>query len=165
MLVIADTSALIAVSSCNGLHWLDTLFAQIKVPQAVYDEATTQGKPQAKALKSYLADKVLPIEISEFVIATPKLGKGELEAMALYKQQRADRLLLDDLQARKTASYNGINIIGSIGILLLAKENGLITCIKPCLDRIQQSNIRISHKLVKEALTIAGENTGSLPEN
>ena len=157
MLVIADTSALIAVSICNGLHWLDALFTKIQVPQAVYNEATAQGKPQAEALKSYLADKVLPVEISEFVIAVPKLGKGELEAMALYKQQHADRLLIDDLQARKTASYNGIKIIGSIGILLLAKDNGLISSIKPHLDRIQQSNIHISQKLINEALIIAGE--------
>lgn len=157
MLVIADTSALIAIASCSGLHWLDALFAEIQVPQAVYDEATEQGKPQANALRNYLTGKVLNIEISEFVIAAPKLGKGELEAMALYKQQHADRLLIDDLQARKTANYNNIKIIGSMGILLLAKDKGLVSTVKPHLDVIQQSNIHIGHDLIKKVLILADE--------
>jgi len=77
--------------------------------------------------------------------------------MALYKHQKAQYLLIDDLLARKTAQHNGINIIGSIGILLLAKENGFIPKIKPYLEMIQQSNIHISQRLINEALKIAGE--------
>ncbi|WP_069471925.1 hypothetical protein [Candidatus Marithrix sp. Canyon 246] len=81
MLIIADTSALIAIAACNGLHWLDTLFDEIQVPQA-------------SALRNYLFDKIIDIDLSKFIIVAQGLGKGELEAMALYKHQHADRLLL-----------------------------------------------------------------------
>ena len=157
MLVVADSSALIAVATCDGLNWLDHLFTKVQVPQTVYAEATAKGKPQASALKNYLAGKVIDVDLSEFVIVTTKLGKGELEAMALYKHQHADRLLIDDLQARKAASYNGIKVIGSVGILLLAKENGLIPSIRPYLDAIQHSCIYINQGLINEALKIACE--------
>lgn len=157
MLIIADTSALIAVATCDGLSWLDSLFTEVQVPQAVFKEATTQGKPQADVLKAYLTDKVINIDLSDFIIATQGLGNGELEAMALYKHQHADNLLIDDLRARKTASYNHIKIIGSVGILLLAKEKGLISSIKPYLESIQQSEIYISKGLIQQALILASE--------
>jgi len=63
MLIIADTSALITLATCNGLRWLDNLFEKIQVPQAVYNEAIKQGKPQAKRLSDYLADKIMPINL------------------------------------------------------------------------------------------------------
>jgi len=157
MLIIADTSALIAIATCNGLHWLDTLFDEIRVPQAVYDEATTSGKPQASALRNYLFDKTIDIDLSKFIIIAQGLGKGELEAMALYKHEHADRLLIDDLRARKAAVDKDIKIIGSIGLLLLAKENGLIVSIKPFIDTIHKSGIHIGKPLIKKALSLADE--------
>ena len=158
MLIVADTSALIAVATYKGLNWLDTLFTEIQVPQAVYIEATQLGKPQANTLEKYLKGKIINVDASHLIVTTPRLGRGELEAMALYKQQHADRLLIDDLQARKTASYNGINVIGSIGVLLLAKNNGLVSKVKPHLDALQQSELHISQGLINEALKMAGEN-------
>ncbi|QLQ31825.1 MAG: hypothetical protein HZT40_09765 [Candidatus Thiothrix singaporensis] len=86
MLIIADTSALIAISTCDGLHWLDTLFQQLLVPRAVFDEASAADKPQAEKLKQYLADKVTDTDLHELVIAAPGMGKGELEAMALLAE-------------------------------------------------------------------------------
>ncbi len=127
------------------------------MPEAVYKEATAKGKPQADALKKYLQNKVADIDLSEFIIAAQGLGKGEMEAMALYKYRHADRLLIDDLRARKTASCNNIKIIGSIGILLRAKDHGLISKIKPCLDIIRNSEIYLSNNLIREALKLAGE--------
>jgi predicted nucleic acid-binding protein len=58
MILVADCSALIALSICNQLTLLDQLFAQVVVSQAVYDEATQPNKKQASQLKTYLAGKV-----------------------------------------------------------------------------------------------------------
>ncbi|WP_298611003.1 DUF3368 domain-containing protein [uncultured Thiothrix sp.] len=157
MLVIADTSALVAVAACKGLHWLDALFTQVYVPQAVFQEATVFGKPQAEKLLGYLQNKVLEIDLRDFIINTQGLGQGELEAMALYKLKHADRLLIDDLKARKAATHNHIKIIGSVGILLLAKKHGLIPAIKPYLFIIQQSDLHLSKDLIAHALQLAGE--------
>jgi len=157
MLVIADTSPLVAIAACDGLSWLDTLFTDVRVPPAVFHEATIVGKPQADRLKHYLQNKILPIDLHDFVITTEGLGQGELEAMALYKKRHADRLLIDDLRARKAALRNEIHIIGSVGILLLAKENNLIPTIKPYLHIIQQTDAHLGQALIDKALLIAGE--------
>jgi predicted nucleic acid-binding protein len=53
MIIIADSSALIALASCNSLVLLDKLFCEIKVPQAVFNEVVNQNKPQAQTLKLF----------------------------------------------------------------------------------------------------------------
>ncbi len=88
--------------------------------------------------------KVVSADLTVYVINAGGLGRGELEAMALYKQLQADYLLIDDRRARKVAQFNQITITGSQGILLLAKQQGFITHVKPFLEQLRTSNIRIS---------------------
>jgi hypothetical protein len=115
MLIVADTSALVALAACQRLHLLEVLFDEIRVPPAVHRECTMPGKPGAEALDECLSGKVAEVALSEFVIAVPGLGQGELEAMALYRKLLADELLLDDQRARKVARFNGMRVIGSVG--------------------------------------------------
>lgn len=157
MLVVADTSALLALASCDALPLLDALFGEVRVPPAVFRECTVPGKPQADRLRDYLRIRVMTVDLAPWVIAASGLGRGELEAMALYKQLRADRLLLDDRRARRVASFNAIEIIGSVGVLVLAKANGLIPAVRPRLDAIQAAGIFIGKALVEEALRLAEE--------
>jgi uncharacterized protein len=158
MLVIADTSALLALASCDSLFLLDALFRTVRVPSAVFRECTVADKPEAKRLKEYLRDKVIEVtDPSALVTAATGLGQGELEAMALYKRLHADFLLLDDGRARKIARLNDVEVIGSLGVLLLAKTNSLLPAIKPSIDTIQAAGIYLSEALVAEALRLAGE--------
>jgi len=55
--------------------------------------------------------------LSGFVIASSGLGRGELEAMALFKRWQAERLLIDDQRAQKLAALNGVAVIGSLVFL------------------------------------------------
>jgi hypothetical protein len=157
MLVVADTSALVALAACQQLHLLEVLFDEIRVPPAVHRECTVPGKPGATALGEYLSGKVAQVALSEFVIAVAGLGQGELEAMALYRKLSAGSLLLDDQRARKVARFNGIRVIGSVGVLLAARQRGHIQAPRPLLETIRRSGIHISDALVTEALRLAGE--------
>nr|VFJ69263.1 MAG: Predicted nucleic acid-binding protein, contains PIN domain [Candidatus Kentron sp. FM]VFJ69335.1 MAG: Predicted nucleic acid-binding protein, contains PIN domain [Candidatus Kentron sp. FM]VFK17685.1 MAG: Predicted nucleic acid-binding protein, contains PIN domain [Candidatus Kentron sp. FM] len=157
MLIVADSSALVALALCDGLALLDGLFHEIKIPRAVFDEVVIEGKPAAVSLGAYLAGKTVPVVSTETALTFGGLGQGEIEAMALYKALRADYLLVDDRQARKAARLNHITIIGSQGILLLAKHAGLIPAVAPFLDRLRNSNIRISEHLIQKALKLANE--------
>lgn len=157
MLVVADTSALLALAACGSLDLLDMLFNEVRVPPAVLRECTEAGKPGADVLDSYLRDRVAEVDLEAFVIAAAGLGRGELEAMALYKRLNADRLLLDDGRARKVARFNGIQLVGSAGVLLLAKSEGLITAVLPLLNQIQAAGIYLSEPLLLEVLDLAGE--------
>lgn len=157
MVVVADASALVALAACEGLSLLDRLFEQVRVPPAVFGECTVLGKPGTEVLERYLRDKIEGVDLGEFAIAAVELGRGELEAMVLYKRLGADRLLVDDLRARRIARLNSIAIIGSIGVLLMAKEEGHLSAVRPRLEAIRSAGIHLSEQLIAEALQVAGE--------
>lgn len=157
MLIVADSSALVAIALCDGLVFLDHLFQDVKVPQTVFEEVVVEGKPAAAILRTYLTGKTVPVDLTNVVVTSGGLGEGEVEAMALYKTLHADYLLVDDKRARKVARLNHIRITGSQGILLLAKHEGLISEVKPFLDRLRLSDIRISEHLIQKTLTLANE--------
>ncbi|MFZ1389849.1 MAG: DUF3368 domain-containing protein [Thiolinea sp.] len=158
MIVIADSSALVAVSTYQGLDWLEPLFGTVLVPTAVYNEVCTQGKPQASQLKAYLDGRVRTVNLSAFNLQkTTGLGAGELEAIALYKAENAQLFLIDDQKAKKSAFANGLETLGSVGLLLLAKEEGLIHEIRSRLTLLEQSEIYLSSKLIEQILQAAGE--------
>lgn len=158
MIVIADSSALVALSVCEALHLLAPLLGDIKVPQAVFDEVNIVNKPEANVLKQFLADKVTPVSLASLTIEKNNgLGKGELEAIALCKQEAADLLLIDDARAKKTAYINNVEVMGSLGVLLLAKQRGLIATIQPLLDKLKDSDIFVSDDLLEHIRVLAGE--------
>lgn len=157
MLIVADSSALVALAICKCIDVLDKVFDKVNVPQAVFDEVIIPGKPEAEILCNYLEGKIVNIDLAGFVIDVGGLGRGELEAMALYKKLQADFLLIDDKRARKVARLNNIEIIGSQGVLLFAKQKGLIKKVKPFLDQLRTSDIHISQRLIKKTLRLADE--------
>lgn len=157
MLLIADSSALIAVSTYNGLHLLDQLHDKVIVPEAVYNEVTIDNRPEANALKSYLSDKVMVVDSRYQINLDAYADFGETQAMILYKQLGADKLLIDDLRGRKVAQINQIRIIGSLGILLQAKQKHLIDSVAPYIQRLQNSHVHLSQSAISAVLELANE--------
>lgn len=158
MIVIADSSALVAIATYQGLDWLEHLFGRVLVPTAVYNEVCTEGKSQASQLKAYLEGRVRTVNLSAFGLQkTAGLGAGELEAIALYKLENAQLLLIDDQKAKKSAFANGLETLGSVGLLLLAKEEGLIQEVRSRLMLLEQSDIYLSSKLIEQILQAANE--------
>jgi predicted nucleic acid-binding protein len=82
---------------------------------------------------------------------------GEASAIALATEIKCDYLLTDDRAARKFAEQHGIVVKGSAGVLLYAKQQKSIPLIRPYLDLIQQTNFRISQKLIDKLIEQAGE--------
>jgi uncharacterized protein len=157
MLIVADSSPLVALAAAGALSLVDQLFDTVRVPTAVEAELMVPGKPHTHLLKEFLSGKVLPVNLSQYVIVAPGLGAGELEAMALYKALSADQLLVDDERARKVARLNQIQVVGSMGVLLLAKHAGLISAVKPLIQTMQSAGIHLSARLVLDGLRLAGE--------
>ncbi|MDP2903702.1 MAG: DUF3368 domain-containing protein [Methylovulum sp.] len=157
MIVIADSPALVALSICDSLSLLDVLFGEVKVPQAVYDEVCIANKAESQALQAYLAGKICSVTTRIAIEKSNGLGKGELAAISLYKQLSADLLLIDDARAKKVAYLNNLEVMGSLGVLLLAKQKGLVVSIKPLLTRLRCSEIFISDQLLDQLLVMANE--------
>lgn len=157
MILVADCSALVALAVCDSLDLLERLFDTVVVPEAVYREATQPDKKQAQILKVFLQGKVRRVNMQAYVYLDAYADAGETEAMLLYKQLLANKLLIDDKRGRKVAKINKISTIGSLGVLLAAKERGLIPKIAPLLEQIEKSDIYLSRDLLATVLDLAGE--------
>ena len=86
-----------------------------------------------------------------------EIDKGEASALALAIEKGNCLLILDDFKARKLASKLNLQYTGSLGVLLKAKESGIIPELRSVLLKIQQTNFRFSEKVLNEILQIAGE--------
>jgi predicted nucleic acid-binding protein len=158
MIVICDSSPIVALAILNQLDLLDRLFEKVVVPFRVFKELIVSNKLESKNIAAWAKDKVVETKDKRLMLAFNMiLDAGESEAISLYWEKKADFLLIDEKKGRKIAIYNGIKVIGTLGVLLLSKQKGFLTAIKPSLDLLQQSNIRISDELYKKALTLAKE--------
>jgi len=153
-MIIGDSSALVALATMDRLDLLEKIFEKIYIPQAVYDEVSISYKPQSIRLKEFLKDKVISVELDVSKIG---LGQGELEAITLYKNMDADFLLIDDRRAKKFAQLNSVNVIGSLGIMILAKDRGLLESIRKDLEKLVNSSLFISQNLIDKVLLNVGE--------
>jgi uncharacterized protein len=81
---------------------------------------------------------------------------GEAEAIALAMEYDL-LLLIDDMRGRRTATRRRVEVIGSAGILSVAKEVGLITAVRPVLDRLVDEGLWLSSSLYRQILVDAGE--------
>ena len=155
MILIADSSALVALAIVDKLEVLEKLFGEVYIPRAVYDEISEDGKTGRDKLIQFSKDKI--IDISLDININVALGIGESEAIILYKEKNAEYFLCDDKKAKKFAKGFGINVIGSLGILLKSKESNLIQEISPLIDMLRKSTIFIDEKVYQIVLEVANE--------
>ena len=85
------------------------------------------------------------------------IDKGEASAIALALETADNTVILDDWKARKLAERLGLSVTGTLGVIIRAKNTGLIQSIKPYLERIRETNFRISEELEQIALKEANE--------
>lgn len=93
------------------------------------------------------------------IVLRPSLGSGEREAIALALGLRVGTIVLDDLAARRVAHQAGLNVIGTVGILLGAKRRGFIKNVRAELDKLLQNSFFLSPELYALVVEAAGEKT------
>lgn len=86
-----------------------------------------------------------------------KVDKGEASAIALAFELPNPMLILDDLKGRKLAAQLNLKFTGTLGVLILAKQQGNIKELKPYFDKILASDFRISYALLQNILLELGE--------
>lgn len=86
-----------------------------------------------------------------------QLDIGEAEAIVLAQEKEVDWLLMDEIRGRTIAQGLGLKVIGTVGILLLAKDAGFISEIRPLLDILLSQRFRISERVYRSVLERAGE--------
>jgi predicted nucleic acid-binding protein len=123
---VFDASPLILYSQDGYFGMLRGLFLQIVVPTAVAHEVA----PSLGRLSTWIDEQ--PVHT---VRPLPrKLGAGEREAITLAIELAADYLVVDDLSARRVATIHGLTVVGSLGLLVRARDYGLIRQVRPIMD-------------------------------
>ena len=82
---------------------------------------------------------------------------GEASAFALALEFENSTLIIDDLKGRKVAERLGLRYSGSFGLILKAKQIGVIESIRPILDKIKETDFRFNDQLFKTILKKSGE--------
>jgi predicted nucleic acid-binding protein len=160
-IVVADAGPLIAFGRLDKLALLRAIFDAVIVPEAVYEETQSRPDlPDALAIRAAVQggslnvvapgpDRAdLPIDI--------ELGDGEAAAIALAARLGYG-VLIDDSQARAAAALLKLRVIGTVGVLVLARERGLIPALAPLLEALRGSGYYLSEPLLRAALQRAGE--------
>jgi uncharacterized protein len=145
--VVSDSTCLIVLERAGSLEVLPALFDAVMIPPEV--EREFGGKLdwlKVENLTNYPLAAALQMVVDS----------GEAEAIALASEKNC-LLISDDKQARAAAKLLGVSVIGTVGILIRAKQNGVIAEIKPILDALAANDFFISRALREEALKIAGE--------
>ena len=155
-IVVSNAGPLIYLSVIHRFSLLGNLFSTLLIPEAVYQEVVLQGhgQPGADETKAAIAAGWLCRSSVKDQIAVDalldELHAGEAEAIILARELTISRVLLDDRAARSKAQLMGLTVTGTVGTLLLAQQAGVIDDIRPDLDRLVESNFRISRQLYNQ---------------
>ena len=137
MIVVSNTSPVIAFGKLNRFSILEAVFGKIIIPSYVFLELNNLKYKDEINLK----ESVFKTEEISFVdpLLEKELDRGEAEAITLALKKNADWLIIDERKGRNIAkNVYGINVIGTAGILLKAKESGIINQVSPLLQELKK---------------------------
>ena len=161
MIVVSDTMPLITLMKVGRLSILNSLFGEVRIPEAVFSEATGNEtfKDEAEIIRNSEYIRVVKVRDHrqvEFLQRVMGLDRGESEAIIYADENKADLLLMDEAAGRKVAQNMNLPITGSVGILLRAFKSGIITADEAddAFDRIKRAKRHISEPLLNKALEI-----------
>ena len=143
-LVIADTSCLIVLSKIAKLPLLKELFQEIAITREVANEFGDE-LPEwifILTLKDPIRKRILQLELDE----------GEASAIALGLEYNNSLLLIDERKGRQKATELGLKILGTLGVLVKAKEKGLITSLTVEIEKLRQIEFRMSEVLINSII-------------
>ncbi len=147
--IITDTSCFILLEKINALHILNDLFFSVLTTPKIAGE---YGKP----LPEWVIIKPVT-NLQRQQQFSQHIDAGEASAIALAAEIDCDYVILDDIAARKFAEKLGLRVKGTVGVLLLAKQTGVIPLLRPYIDLIQKTNFRLSQQLAIQFIQAADE--------
>jgi predicted nucleic acid-binding protein len=144
---VCDSSPLIGLHAINRLELLPVLFHEVMIPPAVAHEI------QSFALPSWA--RIVPLPAASLIVPNG-LGAGESDAIRLAHHLN-ETIVLDDEAARRFARASGLNVIGVLGLLLSAKQRGIIESVRKEMDALADASFHISPRVYRDLLRSAGE--------
>lgn len=147
-LIISDTSCLIALSNVGLLHILKDIYEEIIITSEVQNEFG--GNLPDWIIVINVKDKEKQAEIEK------RLDRGESSSIALALEMKNSILIIDELKGRKIAKSFDLEIIGTIGILLIAHKKGLVDDVLSIILKLVNNGFRLSDKMLAKLIEIYG---------
>lgn len=160
MVVVTDAGPLIHLGSCNCLWVLKDLFGRVLVPSSVWKEATAHRSLPGAA--EVIQANWLEVVSAPTVKTRPRfaglaLHEGERDGLELALELPADLFLSDDQAAVRAARAVDVAVVGSVGVLIRAKENGLLNEVLPKLRMMQSRGFWMSKRFVGTVARLVNE--------
>jgi predicted nucleic acid-binding protein len=160
-LLVADIGPLIALARLDLLWLPERLERQVQIPASVGTEVTRAPRggdlPRLQAARETGWLAVVPApQVLDPRLASAAMHDGELAAMGVALQLGAP-VLMDELRGRAVASRLGLDVVGTLGLLLRARESGHVGPMRPLIDALQRGGYYLSPRLVQQVLATAGE--------
>jgi predicted nucleic acid-binding protein len=154
MLVVSNSSPLIALARLSYLDLLHSLYNEILIPQAVYQEVVQTGKGREGAAAVEAAPWITVQTVQDSVaveLLRDQLDRGESEAIVLAMEGKAQLLLIDEARGRRIAQSRGLTHVGTVGVIVLAKRKNLIPFGTTVLDQLIEIGFRMDASLYQRA--------------
>lgn len=156
--IVCNTSPLQYLHQIGALEILPLLYGKILVPTAVVEELVTGGKAGVNLPDPAALDWIEIHDLAPTPWPVPRdIHRGEAEVIALARSLGNVKVILDDLAARRHAKLLGLDVTGTLGVLLKAKQTGLFDRLSPLVDRLAQAGFRLADSTREDFLRIANE--------
>ena len=142
-ITVVNTSPLFYLHRLGLLELLKKLYGHITVPEAVKKELK-EGQAQGEdvpPLENYTWVEIRSVSMPMYLQLIADLGPGESEVLALATNHPSALVILDDKLARRIAEMQGFRLTGTAGVLLRAKQKGLVPALKPAHRRLSTSGL------------------------
>ncbi|MDP2366590.1 MAG: DUF3368 domain-containing protein [Ignavibacteria bacterium] len=157
-LVIADAGPLIAFARLHQIGLLPQLFGRVLVTDIVFRECAGRSDfPESALILEAVARKQLELcDAPDFSAFAQKIDTGEASAIAVAIDLGCG-VLMDDKTGRRMATNAGVPVIGTVGVLVLAKRKGLVPLVKPQIENLAASGYFLGEEVIAAALAASGE--------
>lgn len=158
--LVTNTGPLIALSGIGQLGLLDALYDDVRLPTQVHDEILL-GLHAGRNIAAYRDAsflQVTPLEAPLDPMLREALDDGEAAAIQLARQEQIDHILIDDRKGRRIArNVYGLSVLGTLRILINAKQAGLLDRVDELIPAMRQNGYWLHDQLIDAALREAGE--------
>ena len=141
------------------MDFLPRFFSRVLVPTAVAREILARGQSDitAQALRTMRWLEPVAVEGVSMAIDIWGLGAGESAVIALAQATPGSAAVIDDLSGRKCAATLGIPVRGTLGLILLAKQKGIVSAARPVIEDLLRGGMYLSRQVIDAALKRVGE--------
>lgn len=152
MIIVSNTTPLHYLILIGHQQLLHTRYQRIIIPQAVVTELMRPETPEEVLQWVSSPPSWIEVRSPKAIDQTLNLGVGEIAAISLAMELKADHILLDDKKARNAALARGLSVVGTLNILTAAAEQGLID-LPEAINLLRNTNFRASESLLREILS------------